>query len=59
MNKYYIVGNNLYTQEPTPEDLHWGDSKTAMYTVTCSSILGAEEFLRMLQDARERNPDLK
>jgi len=59
MNKYYIIGNTLYQNEPTPEDLHWGQSKTSMYTVTCSSILGAEEFLRMLQRARLTNPELK
>jgi hypothetical protein len=59
MNKYYIIGNTLYEQEPTPEDLHWGLSKEAMYTVTSTSIQGAEEFLRMLQRARLANPELK
>ena len=59
MNKYYIIGDNLYNQEPTPEDLHWGESKDSMYTVTCTSIQGAQEFLRMLQRARLTNPDLK
>ena len=59
MNKYYIVANQIYLQEPTPEELNWGDSKDAMYTVTCTSIEGAKEFLRMLQMARQRNPKLK
>jgi hypothetical protein len=59
MNKYYIVGNNLHTEEPTPEDLNWGQSKDAMYTVTCTTIEGANEFLRMLQRARLTNPNLK
>jgi len=59
MNKYYIVGNQLYEQEPTPEELNWGDSKASMYTVTCTSIEGAKEFLRMLQRARLANPELK
>lgn len=59
MNKYYIVGNTLYQNEPQAEDLHWGLSKESMYTVTCTSINGAEEFLRMLQRARLTNPELK
>ena len=59
MNKYYIVGDNLYDKEPTPEELNWGDSKDAMYTVACTSIEGAKEFLRMLQRARQENPELK
>lgn len=59
MNKYYIIGDQIYKEEPTPEQLNWGDSKTAMYTVSCKSIQGAEEFLRMLQMARQRNPELK
>ena len=53
MNKYYIIGNTLYEQKPETT------SKTAMYTVTCTSIEGANEFLRMLQRARLENPKLK
>ena len=59
MNKYYIIGNSLYETEPTPEELNWGQSKDAMYAVTCTSIEGAKEFLRMLQRARLVNPELK
>lgn len=59
MNKYYIIHDTIYEQEPTPEELNWGESKDAMYTVTCTSIEGAKEFLRMLQMARQRNPKLK
>ena len=59
MNKYYIVGNRIFQEEPTPEDLYWGQSKDAMYTVTSTTIEGAQEFLRMLQRARLANPKLK
>tara|TARA_R110000772_G_scaffold71391_1_gene156534 strand:+ start:145 stop:306 length:162 start_codon:yes stop_codon:yes gene_type:complete len=53
MNKYYIVGNTLHEQKPE------NASKDAIYTVTCTSIDGATEFLRMLQRARLENPELK
>jgi len=50
-NKYYIIDDRIM------EDT--GDVKRYDYCVQASTIDGAKEFLRQLQDARRRDPDFK
>jgi len=52
MNKYFIVGNRIFTDKPEAIEDH-------IYTVQCKTMNNAEEFLRMLQRARQENPNLK
>lgn len=51
LRTFYIVGDIVVDDTETPKHFD--------YRVQASTIHGAQEFLRMVQNERRRNPDFK